>query len=134
VRGTLQLRATKRRRATTLGQIGNQRATVSVVLLTIITLGIYGLYWQYSVFKELKQYSGEGIGGGLALLFAFVFGIINIFLLPAEIGSLYAREGKVAPVSGATGLWILIPLIGWFIWLVKVQGRMNDFWLDHSSA
>jgi hypothetical protein len=117
-----------------LGQIGNQRATVSVVLLTIITLGIYGLYWQYSVFKELKQYSGEGIGGGLALLFAFVFGIINIFLLPAEIGSLYAREGKVAPVSGATGLWILIPLIGWFIWLVKVQGRMNDFWLDHSSA
>jgi len=115
------------------GRVGNQRATVSVILLTIITLGIYGLYWQYSVFKELKEYSGDGIGGGLALLFAFLLGIINIFLLPAEIGSLYARDGQPEPVSGATGLWILIPLVGWFIWLVKVQGRMNDFWSAHAT-
>ena len=73
-----------------IGQVGMKRSPVSVILLTIITLGIYGLYWQYVVFKDLKEYSGEGIGGGLALVFAFFISIVNIFLLPMEIGNLYA--------------------------------------------
>ena len=117
-----------------IGQVGVNRAPVSVILLTIITLGIYGLYWQYSVFKELKEYSGEGIGGGLALLFAFLIGIVNIFLLPMEIGNMYARDGQEQPVSAVTGFWILLPLVGWFIWLVKVQSRMNEFWDAHTAS
>ncbi len=115
------------------GQVGMERSPVSVILLTIITLGIYGLYWQYSVFKDLKDYSGEGIGGGIALLFAFLIGIVNIFLLPMEIGNMYARDGQEPPVTGLTGFWILLPLVGWFIWLVKVQSRMNEFWSSHSA-
>jgi hypothetical protein len=117
-----------------IGQVGMNRSPVSVILLTIITLGIYGLYWQYSVFKDLKEYSGEGIGGGLALVFAIFIGIVNIFLLPMEIGNLYARDGQEQPVSGLTGFWILIPIAGWFIWLVKVQGRMNEFWDAHTAS
>jgi hypothetical protein len=116
------------------GQVGMVRSPVSVILLTIITLGIYGLYWQYAVFKDLKQYSGEGIGGGIALLFAFLIGIVNIFLLPSEIGSMYARDGQESPVTGVTGCWIFLPLVGWFIWLVKVQSRMNEFWASHTAA
>lgn len=116
------------------GRVGQVRSPVVVILLTIITLGIYGLYWQYAVFKDLKDYSGEGIGGGLALLLAFLIGIVNIFLLPAEIGSLYARDGQERQVSGITGLWILLPLVGWFIWLVKVQSRMNEFWTTHAAS
>jgi len=115
------------------GRVGHVRSPLAVILLTIITLGIYGLYWQYNVFKELKDYSGEGIGGGLALLFAFLVGIVNIFLLPVEIGGLYTRDGQEAPVSGVTGCWIFLPLVGWFIWLVKVQGRMNEFWVAHTA-
>ena len=118
----------------TTGTTGKIRGPWVVIGLSIITLGIYGLYWQYAVFKELKEYSGEGIGGGLALLFAFLVGIVNIFLLPAEIGSLYARDGQPSPVTGVTGCWIFLPLVGWFIWLVKVQGRMNEFWTAHTSA
>lgn len=115
------------------GQVGTVRSPLTVILLTIVTLGIYGLYWQYAVFKELKDYSGDGIGGGLALLFAFLIGIVNIFLLPSEIGTLYARAGREEPVSGLTGFWIFLPLVGWFIWLVKVQRRMNEFWTTSSG-
>ena len=118
----------------TQGQVRYVRAPVVVILLTIITFGIYGLFWQYSVFKELKEYSGEGIGGGLGLLFANLIGIVNIFLLPMEIGNLYQRDGQAQPVTGLTGFWVLIPLIGWIIWLVKVQGRMKDFWTSHAVA
>lgn len=115
------------------GQVGMVRKPVSVILLTIITIGIYGLYWQYSVFKELKDYSDEGIGGGLALLLAFLLGVVNLFLLPAEIGNLYARDGQEKPVNGVTGCWNFIPLVGWFIWLVKVQNCMNEFWEQHGT-
>ncbi len=30
-----------------------------VILLSLITLGIYSLYWQYASFKELRAYAPE---------------------------------------------------------------------------
>ena len=113
---------------------GTVRSPVAVILLSIITIGIYALYWQYSSFKELKAYSGEGIGGGFGLLFAFLLGIVNAFLLPSEVGRLYARAGQAEPVSALTGFWVFLPLVGGIIWVVKTQGRLNEFWEMHRPA
>ena len=49
-------------------------------------------------------------------------------MLPAEVGNLYERDGKEKPISGLTGFWNLLPIIGGIVWLFKVQGRLNDFW------
>jgi hypothetical protein len=114
--------------------VGKIRSPVTVVLLSIITLGIYGLYWQYASFKEMKDHSGEGIGGGLGLLFAILIGIVNVFLLPSEVGHLYSREGSEPTISGLTGFWVLIPLIGGIIWVVKVQGHLNRYWEAHGAV
>jgi hypothetical protein len=110
------------------GPVGKVRSPLAVLLLSIVTLGIYGLYWYYKTFQEMKEYSGNGIGGVLGLILSFFCGIIVIFLLPAEVGSLYTNDGQPAPISGLTGLWVLLPLLGGLIWLWKVQGRLNDFW------
>ena len=91
------------------GPVGKVRNPWGVIGLSIITLGIYALYWQYAVFKEMKGYSSEGIGGGLGLLFAILLGIVNVFLMPAEVGNLYAGEGQEKPVHGPTGLWVSHP-------------------------
>ena len=114
--------------------VGKVRSPVVVILLSLVTLGIYSLYWQYASFKELRAYSGEGIGGGLGLLFAFLLGIVNVFLLPSEVGHLYGREGREEPVSGLTGFWVFLPLIGGIIWVVKTQGRLNQFWQSHGAS
>jgi hypothetical protein len=114
--------------------VGKVRSPLAVILLSLITLGIYGLYWQYASFREIKAYAGEGIGGGLGLLFAILVGIVNVFLLPHEVGNLYTREGQEAPVSGLTGFWVLIPIVGGIIWVVKVQGRLNQFWEAHGAV
>jgi hypothetical protein len=114
--------------------VGKIRSPLVVILLSLVTLGIYSLYWQYASFKEIKAYSGEGIGGGLGLVFAILLGIVNVFLLPHEVGNLYGREGREAPVSGVTGFWVLIPLVGGIIWIVKVQGRLNEFWESHGAV
>jgi hypothetical protein len=114
--------------------VGVVRNPVVVILLSLITLGIYSLYWQYATFKEMKEWSGEGIGGGVGLLLAFLIGIVNVFLMPSEVGRLYSRDGLVPPVSGVTGLWVLLPLVGWIIWVIKTQGRLNDYWETKSAA
>jgi hypothetical protein len=104
------------------------RKPLTVVLLSIVTLGIYALWWYYRQFEDYKQYSGEGIGGGIGLLLAIFCSIVNWFLLPAELGNLYQREGKEPPCSAMTGFWNFIPLIGTIIWIYKVQNRTNTFW------
>ena len=113
--------------------VGTVRNPVVVILLSIITLGIYSLYWQYATFKEIKAHADEGIGGVLGLVFAILLGIVNVFLLPAEIGGLYAREGREKPISGLTGFWAFIPLVGWIIWVVKTQGHLNRYWESHGA-
>jgi len=99
-----------------------------VAILTIITCGIYGLFWQYYVFDENKKASGEGVGGVVGLILAIFIGIVNIFLLPAEVGNIYEKAGQEKPVRGVTGFWALIPIVGWFIWLYKVQNAINTRW------
>lgn len=113
------------------GGVGKIRSPWAVLGLGIITLGIYSLYWQYAMFKEMRDYSGTGIGGGLGLVFAILLGIVNVFLLPSETGNLYAAEGQTKPV---TGLWALLPIVGGFVWLWKVQGHLNRYWSSHGAA
>ncbi len=110
------------------GPPGTVRNPAFVIIITIITIGIYGLYWQYQVFKDLKQHTGDGIGGPIALVIAILIGIVNAFLLPSEIGNMYEKAGMEKPVRGVTGFWNLIPLIGFIIWVVKCQGAMNRRW------
>lgn len=114
--------------STGTGKVGEVRSPLVVLLLFIVTLGIYGLYWYFKTFDEMKEYSGEGVGGVVGLLLSIFCGIVTIFLMPAEAGNLYGREGREKPISGATGFWVLLPIIGSFVWLWKVQGRLNDFW------
>ena len=110
------------------GPPGQMRTPVVVILLSIVTLGIYSLFWYYRVFEDFKLRTGQGVGGVIGLLLALCIGIVNVFLLPYEIGNMYAREGLDKPVTGLTGFWNLILLVGWIIWIVKVQNAMNDRW------
>jgi Domain of unknown function (DUF4234) len=104
------------------------RNPAAVIIFSIITLGIYYLYWTYQVYRELKEHTGEGIGPVLGLVLGILINPVNWFVLPSEIGNMYAHAGQPKPVSGATGFWNLIPLIGFIIWIVKVQGALNRAW------
>jgi amino acid transporter len=111
-----------------MGPTGTTRSPVAVILLSLITLGIYFVYWQYATFKEMKEHSNEGIGGGLGLVIAIFLSIVNSFLIPSEVANLYKRRGQEPPVTALTGFWVLLPLVGFIIWVLKVQGRLNDYW------
>jgi drug/metabolite transporter (DMT)-like permease len=110
------------------GNVGELRSPLTVLLLGLITCGIYFLFWYYKTFEEMKDYSGEGLGGLVGLLLSIFCGIITMFVLPGEVGNLYERDGKDKPISAMTGFWNLLPIIGSIVWVFKVQGRLNDFW------
>jgi Domain of unknown function (DUF4234) len=115
--------------------LGKPRGWVVVFLLTLVTLGIYGLVWQYKTFQEMKDYSGNGIGGAVGLILAIFVGFVNWFIMPSEVGHLYGAEGQEPPpVTGVTGLWNLIPLVGTFIWLAKTQNALSAFWEGHGAV
>ena len=115
------------------GNVGKPRGVGITILLMIVTLGIYGIVWEYFVFDENKRWSGVGIGGLVALLLALVCAIINVFLLPSEIKAIYEQDGREGPVSPLTGLWILLPLVGFFIWVWKCQSALNAFWVSKGA-
>jgi len=57
-----------------------QRSIGMMVLLTIVTLGIYLLYWTCSFQGQLKEKTGEGHDAIVHLLLLFVtFGIYGIY-------------------------------------------------------
>ena len=121
-------------RATSGGELGRPRGVAFVILITIVTLGIYHLYWTYKTFEEMKSHTGEGIGGVLGLVIAIVFNPVIWFVAPSEVGKMYRRDGRSAPMTGWTGLWILLPLIGFIVWTVKIQGALNRYWTSKAVA
>ncbi|MGA8257228.1 MAG: DUF4234 domain-containing protein [Nocardioides sp.] len=113
------------------GQIGTVRGTGVCILLSIVTFGIYSLVWYYKTHEEMKRHSGTGLGGGVALLLALFVGIAMPYVTSSEVGGLYKRSGKEAPVSGTTGLWYfpgVFILVGPIVWFVKTNGALNNYW------
>jgi hypothetical protein len=41
---------------------------------------------------------------------------------------MYAEDRQEKPISGLTGFWPFLPIIGSIVWLVKVQNNLNRFW------
>jgi hypothetical protein len=114
--------------------VGKQRNPWVVVGLTIITLGIYRIYWEYRSFNDLQAFTGEGIGGGWGLVWAIVFPIFNSFRLPLEIGRIEQGENKLDTLSALTGFWVFIPIIGFVVWTVFVQGSLNEIWASYNAS
>jgi Na+/proline symporter len=113
------------------GPLGRPRGIGFGILLYIVTLGFYGWYWVYKTEEEMKQHTGNGIGGVLALVIWILLSPVMAFVIPSEIHNMYAKDGQQPPVSGWTGFWLfpfgvfIIPAIVWF---VKVQGALNRYW------
>ena len=112
--------------------VGEVRETGTCILLTVVTLGFYTWYWYYKTHEEMKQHTGTGIGGPVALVLAIFVGVVMPFFSSHEVGGLYERRGEARPVSAVTGLWAL--LLGWFffvgliVWFVKTNAALNDYW------
>jgi Domain of unknown function (DUF4234) len=113
------------------GPLGRRRGVGFGILMFIVTLGFYSWYWAFKTQEEIKQHTGEGIGGVLGLVIWILLNPVSAFVIPSEVGMTYRKDGREAPVTGWTGLWLFpfgFLIVTAIIWFVKVQGALNDYW------
>ena len=75
--------------ASNTGPLGQPRGIGFGILLFIVTLTIYGYYWVFKTQDEVKNHSGQGVGGVLGLVIYIVVNPVTWFLVPSEVGKMY---------------------------------------------
>ena len=121
--------------ATTSGPLGQPRGIGFGILLFIITLGIYSLYWVFKTQDEVKEHSGDGVGGVLGLVIWIV--VVARQLVPDPL-----RDREDAPSRRARGALHGVDraLASCFrsseaiVWFVKIQGALNRYWESKAAA
>ena len=116
------------------GPIGKPRSVFMVLVLSIVTLGIWTVVWSYQNGNELKQYSNTGLGGVAYLFITLLISPVTMFLMAGEVEQLYRKKGMEPPITTIWGLWFLLPLIGNLIWYVRIQHALNDYWTTSGST
>jgi len=112
--------------------VGGQRSAGLTIFLTIITLGIWAWIWSYLNAEEMKRYRGQGLGGLITLILAIVIYPVVWFTLANEVEQLYREDGREPPITTIWGLWFLLPIIGNFVWYLRMQRSLNEFWASKS--
>jgi hypothetical protein len=108
--------------------LGKARSIGLTILLTIVTFGIWTFFWSYRTGEDLKRYRHDGLGGVAYALINLVFSPAVMFLMADEVAKLYQDAGEEPPITAVWGFWVLLPLIGHFIWYIRIQNALNTFW------
>ena len=112
-------------------QLGRPRGIGFGILLFVLTLGFYSWYWVYKTQEEMKQHTGDGLGGVVGLVVWILLGAVSAFVIPSEVGVMYAKDGREKPITGWTGLWLVpgvVLIIPAIVWFVKIQRALNTYW------
>ena len=106
-----------------------QRSPITVILLSIVTCGIYFIYWVYVTSKEVNEALGrEEINTALVILGCFCFPVMIyvMYKFGNAAQELAGRMGRQAQSSFI--LWIILAIffgVGIYIMEYQVQTDLN---------
>lgn len=115
-------------------QLGKRRSAGLVILLTIVTCGVWAVVWAYQNGDELQRFSGKGLGGPVHLVVTILLSPVTMFLLAGEVEQRYRDDGQEPPITTIWGLWFLLPVIGNLIWYLRIQDAINAYWTAHGQT
>lgn len=106
-----------------------QRGIGMCIFLTIVTCGIYGIYWYYCILDDLYKVNGQPSNAGTDVLLSIVTcGIYSVYMM-YKIGNMVssARMGYGLPDKNDSILFLIISLFGLSIVVYCiVQSELND--------
>jgi hypothetical protein len=121
------------------GQSYLKRNPLGVLGLTLITFGIYGLYWYYKVNEEILRYTGDQTISPSRSLLAVIPGFLLIvppfiayYNTANHIVQMEEQRGIASQISPA--LVVIVALVIWFAMAAYVQEHLNRVWDSASSV
>ena len=119
--------------------IGKTRSPVLVIIFSIITLGIYAIYWFYTIMEDMnKLLDREYLSSILLILLSIICPPVAWYVLykvDAGLVDLCRREG--IPYKENFILWLLLTLVfgvGMFVAMFQITGAFNDIWNKRSDG
>lgn len=109
-----------------------QRSIAVCIILSIVTCGIYGLYWLVVLTDDANQASGhssDGTSGGVVLLLTIVtcgiYGYYWAYKMGERINEAYANRGLLSD-SSLSIIYLVLEIIGLGIigWAL-MQDKLN---------
>nr|WP_312540779.1 DUF4234 domain-containing protein [Enterococcus sp.] len=113
--------------------VRQQRSILMVILLTIVTCGIYYFYWFYQTTKELTEYSEDyRLSPGLSIALTIVtcgFYQIYWWYRIADIFISAQQKAKYPRLNDNKILFVVLTLFGLdIINMAILQSDMNQLW------
>ncbi len=113
--------------------IGETRNPVTIIILTLVTCGLYGLYWFYLVSKEINAALGEE-----RIQFVLYF-LVGILCFPLIFVGMYKIDDALVELQSRVGiqgksnfvLWIILSFlggVGTYVMEYQVQEALNEVW------
>jgi hypothetical protein len=115
------------------GYIGVRRNGLTVVLLGVVTCGVYLFYWYYQAMEDINRASGEERINSAMLL------ILSIFCSPVLWVVLYKVDEGLSRISNEEDvhynsnfiLWLLLTFVcgvGGLVAMFQITKAFNNIW------
>ncbi len=98
------------------------------IILSLVTCGIYGLYWFVCLTNDTNTVSGEeGTSGGLALVLTLVtcgiYGLYWAYKCGEKLDT--AKQKRGIPASNGGVLYLILFIFGGIIAYALIQNELN---------
>ncbi|GEM00853.1 protein of unknown function [Halolactibacillus halophilus] len=108
-----------------------QRSVAMVIILSLITCGIYSLYWIYAITEELSQATNDPtFSGAKALIFLLltcgIYGFFWYYVVGQKMADMQRQHNMLIKDNGV--LYIVLAIFGFgIISDAIIQAEMNKF-------
>lgn len=111
---------------------GTVRSPISVILLSIITCGIYQIYWLFKISGEINNALGE------ERISAPLYFLLGLLCFPLIFVGWYKIDGGIFDIRTKVGmpatknfvLWLVLSFIGVgsLVFIYQAQSQLNEIW------
>jgi Na+-driven multidrug efflux pump len=118
--------------------IGKIRSPLTVILLSIVTCGIYMFFWYYVTMESINNlYDERPISSGMLLFFSIICPPVIFYLyylFDKHLKEISNREDIT--YEGSMILWLLLTLVagvGGIVMIWQTQSTLNQLWAKRSA-
>ena len=116
---------------------GTIRSPVVVILLSIVTCGIYYLYWMYSCAVDVNRvFDEERINPVLWILLSLLFPPLSFYMLwQLDTNLKKIADAEDVPYKENFIMWLILALVcgvGVYVAMYQLQDGFNRVWTKRS--